>query len=1184
MKYPIFLFSTTLLFAGCAQGQPISARVSANHGLPSGTHVQALTDSTGLVNDFLTPPSDALPQTWWHWVSGNVTAEGIDADLRAMKQIGLGGAQIFFVDQGPAGPVRYMSPEWRNLVQHANKTAEQLGLKLSITACEGWSESGGPWITPELSMQKLVWTSTDVPAGGNSPIALPRPEAYKDYYRDIAVLAFPTPAPGAVITNAAAKAAFSSDEGGVSAANPPLPLGSAVDPKSIVDLTSSLQPDGSVPGNLLKAAAGKGWTILRIGMTSTGTTIHPAMPESVGLECDKLSTAAVTANWNGALAHVAADSKASGATAIQTVLLDSWEAGTGNWTPAMLADFKRLRGYDPLPYLPALTGRVVGSSEVTERFLWDFRRTIADLVAVNHYGLMQTLAHQNGMKLQAEAVGIGMPTVADELQCKSFTDVPMGEFWVGNQGLLGDAKETASAAHIYGKGVAAAESFTAVPEVAGWKNDPYSLKALGDRAFSMGINRYVFHRYASQPYLNRAPGVTMGPWGINFERTNTWWGPGKAWISYISRCEALLQKGLFAGDICYFYGEDTPRDLSGFHFDPAPPAGYDYDVCNADVLLNRMSVKNGRIVLPDGMSYRVLVLPSDAKMTPAVAQKVRDLVAAGATVVGPKPAASPSLSGYPASDSAVQRIGDTVWGKCDGKSVTENRYGKGRVICGRSLENVLADAGLDFDYQPKTPNTEILNIHRRLGDADWYFVSNQKYQPVDTVCTFRVAGKVAEFWWPDTGKIEDVPMSTGSRGHTSVPIHLEPAGSVFVVFRRAADSRPGLVSVEASGVALPPPAPRHDVKIQSASYGLLSQTADVTESVAKWASSGQPATSVNNGLSNGDPAPNVVKELMVDYTVGGQAHSATIAENKPLALPDAPAGTANLVIRKALYGVIGNTVDVTAAVAAIAATGVSSLRADNKIAGGDPVPLKVKALSVAFTVDGVARRQKVSEGQDLTFFELPSAPPPVYETAVRKGSAELLAWKNGTFKASYSNGKTKTVSVAGVPPVQVLGGSWDLSFPSGWGAPPHVALTKLDSWTRLPDEGARYFSGTAIYTTSFQIAPNQLDPSRSFQLDLGAVKNLANVVVNGKDLGVLWKEPFRADITSALVPGKNVLQVKVTNLWPNRLIGDQFLPEDKRYTWTTYNPYQRTDDLLDSGILGPVVLRTGVWTPLEQEN
>jgi hypothetical protein len=1043
-----------------------------------------------VAQSFQNPSDSAKPQTWWHWVSGNVTSEGITADLAAMKQIGLGGAQLFTVDQGPAGPIRYMSPEWRALVQHAIAEAKKNGLQLSITDCEGWSESGGPWITPALSMQKVVYSTTNV-TGGRQSINLPRPEDYKGYYKDIVVLAFPAVSDSARIGNVPAKAGYLSDENGVNYPDPPIAAADIIDPKSIVDLSTSMKEDGTLSWI---PPAGK-WTILRMGMTSTGTPIHPAMPETVGLECDKFSPEAVTANWNGAMANVMQDSGSEAGKTLKILLMDSWEAGTGNWTPLMPQDFQSRFGYSPILWLPTFTGRVVGSVDQTERFLWDFRRTMADLVAVNHYGLMRTLAHQHGMLLQAEATGIGLPTVSDEIQCKSFTDIPMGEFWIGNEGTLSDDKEAASAAHIYGKQIVAAESYTADPSQAAWTNDPFGLKAEGDLAFCTGVNRMVMHRYAMQPYLNRAPGMTMGPWGLNFERTNTWWKPGKAWISYIARCQSILQTGHFVADVCYYYGQGAPQDVGGYHFDPERPAGYDYDVCNSDIILNQMSVGNGLIKLKDGMTYRVLVLPNTNKMTVEVAAKIQKLVADGAVVVGPKPEISPSLSNYPQSDNEISKIAQQVWGDCNGTTITTHSYGKGRVVWGESLNKVLASVVPDFVCSTKAQAaaaSEIHYIHRSLGSDDYYFVANHKYKPIDAVCTFRVSHKVPELWYPESGKIERAAAYTVLPGRIEVPIHFNSAGSVFVVFRNSPTNTAYPEVIDASDIHTPSFAAPHHVKIISAEYGIADKMVDVTKEAAAQADSDYSITA-NNALNNGnDPAFNVVKELTVAYELDGQSYTKTVAE-----------------------------------------------------------------------------------GQKIVLISPPADAPPVYEASLNSSGALLLRpWLNGKYQVKFSNGVGKTVTVTDVPAPVAISGPWNITFPAGWGAPASYVLPELTPWNHVADDGVKYFSGTATYAKDFTVNSSQTGNGKSLYLDLGMVKNLVDVSVNGHELGVLWKEPFIVDISSAVVVGKNTLSLRVTNLWPNRLIGDSALPVEKRYTWTVVDLYNPKSALLDSGLLGPVTLLT----------
>ena len=1067
-----------------------------------------------LAEAFAQPPDAARPRTWWHWVSGNVSKEGITADLEAMKRIGLGGAQIFTVDQSDVhGPIKFMSPEWRELVRYAFEEAGRLHLEISLEGCDGWSESGGPWVTPEESMQKVVWTERQVSGPQTVQMDdLSQPETARDFYRDIAVFAFPTPRGsvlvpakitandplfdgGTLLRSEAQGAALHYDnlegdqwvqyeydqpvtvrsvqftmtgEAGAPAwqvqtspdgrkfslaavvssggyavfdpttvrfvrllrsrgtakqytitrlqfsqtslpqpqahaglqvsadvnrfIDPPGPLAQTVDPTSVINLTG--KPEWQVPTG--------DYTILRMGHTSTGVITHPST--NAGLECDKLSAVAVRHHLENLFGPVMADSPAMVGHTFRYLLLDSWEALGENWTPDLIAQFTKRRGYDPTPWLPTLTGVCFGSPDLTQRFLWDYRRTLGELVAEMHYGTAQTFAHEHGMELMAEAPGIGLPTVADNLLCKKYTDVPMGEFWVNKtrEENIDDPKEAASAAHVYGQNLASAESFTSEPGTAAWKNDPYSLKALGDQEFCLGINRFIFHRYAHQPWLDRRPGMCMGPWGINFERTNTWWEPGRAWIEYLTRCQALLQRGRFAADLCYFYGEGAPAGVQHDQLHPAPPAGYDYDVCNADALLNLTTAQPGRVALPSGMSYRVLVLPTSDRMSLPVLRKIAALVQAGATVYGPKPLHSPSLTEYPAADEALARLADEVWGACDGKTVTEHAYGQGKIVWGAPLTSAI-QAGPDF----LSANAGLSFIHRQVDSAEVYFVANAKPQEVNAACTFRVAGKVPELWHPDTGKRETPAFYRDADGQTTLPIHFDPIGSVFVVFRQEAP------------------------------------------------------------------------------TVSGR-------------------------------------------VAGVKRNGQDALAVDSLSTVGLPV----------------------SEGE---------------RTA-------LTVFKDGSYEVTNGEGQTRRIEVSTLPPGQTLAGPWRLTFPPGLGAPGAVTFDPLTSWTDSPDEGVKYFSGTATYEQEFTVPEDYLGAGRGCYLDLGMVKNLAEVKVNGEDCGVLWKEPFRVEISGVIHPGTNHLEVKVTNLWPNRLIRDQQLPADQRITWTSVSLYQPTDPLLPSGLLGPVTI------------
>lgn len=994
-----------------------------------------------LEQDFLNPPADARPHTWWHWMNGNITKEGITADLEAMARIGIGGAQIFNVaqhnEQGqctePPGPVKLLSPEWRTLTQHAIQEAARVGVELTLHNCSGWSESGGPWVTPDQSMQEVVWSETHVQGPAVFSVTLKQPESVRGFYRDIAVYAFPT-LPGEeinfatlnpVITSSVSNfnnaALLDNDAATVvelpalagqpqflqfefrepvtfgmlrllarcDVAHPvsvngrievsddgktfrkvddlPLVIGKVnslttasfastrarfvrvtftdADPRvktitcagvqfsaegikgieqkagydsrdtlaklrftegklppelciaseRIVNLTDKLRPDGWLDWNV---PSGR-WTILRLGHTSTGVGVYPAHDADIGLECDKMSRAAVKAHFENLAGVVIADAGPLAGKSLKMVIADSWEAGNQNWTPAFIAEFQQRRGYDPTPWLPALTGRAVGSLEESERFLWDFRRTISDLIAENHYGVFQELCARHGMQFTAEAPGL-TPPIGDALQFQKYADVPMGEFWFDGRT---DSREPASAAHIYGKKFIASEAFTALVPDAKWAKAPFDFKALGDLNFCRGINRFVFHRYVHQPGTNHTPGLTLGPWGSNFERTQTWWEQSRAWMRYLHRCQFLLQQGLFVADVAYFYGEGSPNTINTyFGREPSLPDGYKFDALNADVLLNRVRVEAGRLVLPDGMSYRLLLLPDDNRMTPVVLEKIAALVKAGATVVGPRPEKSPSLAGWPAADAAIAKLAAEVWGDCDGQKVTSHIYGQGRVFCGMPVAEVLKELETPPDFSTDAA-AKFAFIHRRIGEADAYFVSSQSREPVSARLTFRAGNREPELWHPETGATELAPVFTATNGLVTVALRFDPAESVFVVFRKSAA---GVDSVQSF---------------------------------------------------------------------------------------------------------IGNDGDLLASTTPVA---------------------------------------KLVRQADGKLFVSATAP--------------------GRYVVQTASDKTLTADVAALPAPTVLCGPWSLTFPPNWGAPERVNLDQLISWSAHPDDGVKHFSGTATYVCEFEVS------------------------------------------------------------------------------------------------------------------
>lgn len=1212
-----------------------------------------------LETGFLNPPDSAKPQTWWHWMNGNITRAGITADLEAMKDIGLGGATIVNVDCGiPEGKVPFMSPQWQEMFKFSVSEANRLGLELCIENCAGWSSSGGPWNTPEHAMQKVVTSELHVAGPTHFSATLPQPPVTLGYYRDIAVLAFPESAdenvrmsdfapvasvskgeaPGGKLTDGDADTFINlpvpqrgkpqyaqlefqkpfpartvkitggrgipvcsgelqiSDDGKVfhtvrpfafttkkssvcivslgaqsvtarfwrvlfttlgpkvkanvtsipladidlaprltiddvdakdglngnfvlSSAVPDNAVDGAIAATNILDLTDKLTPDGRLDW---QAPAGD-WVILRLGYTPTGVNNHPAPAAGTGLECDKFSKAALDAHWAGFMQKILDDiGPLAGTRAFDSSLIDSYEVGGQNWTADFRAEFQKRRGYDPLKFMPAFTGRVVDNPAVSERFLWDIRRTIADLFAENYYAHFDELCREHGLKSVVEPY----TGPFESLQVGASAGVVMGEFWAGSSG-NSSIKIASSVAHIYGKTIVGAESFTASPEAGRWQNDPYSLKMLGDLMYCQGLNRYTFHRYAMQPWTNRWPGMTMGQWGFHFERTETWWRQGKAWINYIQHCQFLLQQGHSVADAAYFTGESTPVELRAGN--PELPFGYDYDGINEDVLLHGATVKNGRITLPGGASYAVLILPpNDADMTPELLQRISELVRDGATLVGPRPQHSPSLADYPKCDARVRKIAGKLWGPCDGVSVTRHAAGRGGVWWGVPLEQVFSAQKLapDFAFQGASDKTKLAYVHRTTGDADIYFVSNQRRQFDSAEATFRVSGKIPELWHPDTGVIEPAPVWSMQAGRTMVRLDFDPAGSVFVIFRRAAGVMNHLadhvVSVSGQMASESMNGDDQTVKIQHATYGAIDGTgsADVTAAISALVEDGKPVAA-SNGLLGGDPALNHVKELRVDYGYKGESHQAVVPENGTLTLP----GAAGI------------------------------------------------------------------------------GPAPQWETSVAgDGSPVVKAWANGSVTLRTGGGSVLQANATDVPAPEELTGAWNLSFPPNWGAPPSVTLDQLISWTDHTNDGVRYFSGTATYEKTVEIPAERLQPGRELWLDLGAVKNFAEVSLNGQSFGVLWKPPFRVNITAAAQPGANRLVVKVTNLWPNRLIGDEQLPPDVewngkqlaawpqwlldgkpsptgRLTFTTWHHWTKDATLLESGLLGPVTLRSAEIIP-----
>ena len=985
----------------------------------------------------------------------------------------------------------------------------------------------------------------------------------------------------------------------------------AIDPAKVVDLTALMDSQGKLSWD---APPGE-WTILRIGHTPLGTQNHPAPDGGLGLECDKYSRAAMDHHFQQFFDKLLPALKPLAQKGMAGALIDSYEVGFQNWTPEFPQEFQRRRGYDLRRYLPAMTGRIVGSPEITERFLWDVRRTQADLMADNYYGRFAELCRQHGLKAYTEPYDGGP---FDEVQIGSRVDVPMGEFWIG-RGNHRSVKLAASVGHLYGKRVIGAESFTGAPQFSRWQEHPYCMKPLGDWMFAQGINRYIFHRYAHQPHPSAVPGMTMGPWGFHFERTNTWWNQGRAWLEYVARCQYMLQQGLFVADVLYLEGETAPLAApSRTQLDPPPPEGYDWDVADREAILKRVRIENGHIMLPDGMSYRLLVLRNEGSMTVELLRKLHQLVEQGMWLVGAKPQRPAGLSGYPQSEAEFRRLTQELWGDLNGSTVTERSFGEGRVFWGEPIEKILARLKLppDFRYRPASLGADINYIHRRLENADIYFVANRRRRPEDLVCTFRAGNRQPELWDPLTGQITPVAVYEVAEGCVTLPLRLDPAGSVFVVFRRVAGSSPWQ-EVLRDG------APVLSVKTPLARTATGRASVVNTFTVCAWIKPEIEVplpTGAGPGFLRG--ATSFVCYPPEGERLYGQGHACAgiMAGRNGVVVYERTSGNPAAVL------VAASSVAGWTHLALVYSNGIPAVYLDGKLVR--------RGERSAHTVHPGTDQPR--HDPEIPYFEGEMTEPQVFAEALGEdrlaaivagglpapdgpapvemngGQAGLLIWEEGGYELRGHGGRTASFQIKGLGSPAPVKGPWRVTFPPGLGAPAEVTLPELVSLHRHPEPGVRYFSGTASYHNRLRVESAWLGDGKRLFLDLGRVEVMAEVRINGRSLGILWKPPFRLDITEAAKPGDNRLEILVTNLWVNRLIGDEQLPPENDYgeaggapmgggairrlpewylqgrpkppggrvTFTTWKHHTKDSPLLESGLLGPVVLRAAVRRPL----
>ena len=1164
MKIGIALTTLTLLLA-----HPLSATPDTDS-----TQTYSLVrkaDTSALVKSFQTPPKDARPQVWWHWMDGNVSKEGIRKDIEWMKRNGIGGFHQFDaggVNMPRAAKVKlpYLSDGWKDAFRFALNLADSLDMDVTIASAPGWSSTGGTWVKPEDAIKKLEWRSIDT-RGGKISVQLPDlynvVGPYQDYHtdndrikiepygKDLYVLAVRLPysdksmnALGAQVSKSESTISVEfrkpqtiksltlktmamgdrprtgkpecrnilecSDDGlkwrkvcdieptvlpyltvnvpptcaqffrvkgekleslelfTVMKINHSQELGGfgiihdfwkyhtpyskdAIRTSDIIDLTGKMTADGKLECSL---PAGR-WRIYRFGWSITGKINHPASPEATGLEVDKLDPDAWMRYFRTYLdLYKDAADGMLGEKGIRYLLVDSYEAGAYTWTPKLAKEFKARRGYDLLPWLPVLAGEIIGSSQMSERFLWDWRRTLGELFCENYDRINEIVNEYDLAGRYTESHEASRAYTGDGMDPKIKATIPMAAFWMENTptgsavpSAICDIRESASVSHIYGQRLVAAESFSVNgDEGRAYTYCPENMKYIADVGLSAGVNRFVIHESASQPNDQYLPGLQLFRYGQWLHRNETW---GEyAWVltDYLARSSSMLQQGNSVADILLYYGEDL--NITGlyggqaFSSLPQVPDGYNYDFANPTVLRSGIKVENRTLVAPSGARYRVLWLDRNCEvMSLDILKKIKEFADAGVIICGKEPK---SCAGLKADDRAFASIVDDIW-----HSRRKNVFAKGLEDCLRrsgiqpdfratvtspvaepvvrhSSPTIKATGGSagHFDKLSDQENAveapanapdsygDFKYVHRTLPDSTQiYWVRNFSGKDSNVELSFRDGGKFAAIFNPENGDVTDADVKFGN-GRSTVSLPLLSADARFVVLSNR---------------------PQIKVTIDT----VFVNTTDTTMICTSDSTEVHPVDSL--------------------VSAGHFDTSASSAQRK------------------------------------LSDQGISLRDQQNSVA--EPVE--------ATTIQTVTSTWQVHFDQ-----------------------------KNG--------------------------GTADEEFP------------ELVSWTRKENPIVKYFSGTAIYKTTVTIDSTQLATSARIFIDLGVVKNIADLSINGTPAGVLWKAPFRtADIKPLLKEGDNLLEIKITNVWRNRMIGD-VQPGEKHPVTAIRRFYKSTDKLLPSGLLGPV--------------
>lgn len=1101
-----------------------------------------------LEQTFSQPPDKARPWVYWYFQDGHLTREGMKADLEAMKKAGIGGALYLEVTAMgiPKGPVKFMSPPWQDLIIAAIRDCDRLGLEFALGTGPGWCGAGGPWINPDDAMQHLVGTATEVSGPKQINLALPKPgprdpyfgrhtltpellKEWQEYYRDVAVIAYPTPGTAYRLVDADEKALYYRapyTTGAVKAYLPTdptvLPAGECIDSKQIVELTDKLAPDGTLswdvpPGN---------WTIMRLGRTLTGQTTRPAPQPGLGWESGKFEKSSADAHFENYLVPLFSKlgKQEHSGRGWTTMHFDSWEMSSQNWSPNFREIFKKRRGYDALRYLPAMQGCVVDSVETTERFLWDLRRTAQELVVENHAGRFKELAAKHDLQFTIEPYDLNP---AGDLALGDVADTPACEFWspFGGVNTNYSSFEAVSCAHTRGRNVVQAEAFTSHMDA--WRQHPGSMKEQGDWAFCAGVNRFTFHRYSAQPEVDKKPGLPWGPYGVHWERTQTWWDMVPAYHQYLTRCQALLQRGLPVNDVLYLDLEGAPNV-----FRPPTSAllpgypdrkGYNFDGCSPGTLIERASVKNGRIAFPNGTSYRLLVLPRSETMTPGLLRKVKSLVDDGALVVGCLPKRSPSLEKQPQSDQEIARLS---------KELAESNH-------------VLPDEALP----PQKPVS-------LLFSSKWIWTDEVKEHPMEAGVGDRCFTREMDI--PGSIAAATCAMSAADSFELSINGQAAGSGNNFNKewnFDIAPLLKPGknTISVVVKNGAKGPAGLIGLLVVKLSDGKTLRVNTDKT-----WLAGADARGPLNAAFEvcNSDQGPwgGLVRRERPPVLYPPYEVTAKILADRGVAPDFGSSGDLRYIHRvdgDTDYYFVGNRkAEPQKAEVSFRVTGRSPYL-------WDPVTGTQRSLPLYSEKDGV------------TTISMEFAPTQSF-FVVFKPKAD----KSGTGADSAVAGR----NFSEFQPVFALEKDWTVTFDPKWGGPDKpVAFSTLEDWSKREEDGIKYYSGTAVYEKTFDLPSI---PLKETCLNLGRVAVMAEVTLNGKNLGVAWCPPWQVTIPAGVLQKTgNKLEIKVANLWSNRLIRDYGLPKEKRVAQlidTKTQFYKPDAPLLPSGLLGPVRV---LWKP-----